>query len=395
VNRPLGATMDKKAMRSRWGDFMAIIRLPGLVDAHVHLREPGYEHKEDFTSGTCAALAGGVTTVLDMPNTNPPTSTPERLAEKARLAAAKAVCDVGLFVGATNTEGDAYLPVAERACGLKIYVNDTFGSLRIDTLEMMHRLFRSWAEKASQVGYRMRGAPKGLGPIAAHAEELMVPVCLALSHLYETPLHIVHVSRRSEIELIRKAKERGLPVTCEVTPHHLFLSIEDLPRLGALGDMRPRLATPDDVAALWEHLDVVDIFATDHAPHTLAEKGVGASAAPAAPPPGVPGLETMLPLLLTAVHEGRLDVQDIVARCVDNPRRIYGLPEQPETWVEVDVDVAYTLSNAGLKTRVGWTPFAGRRVYGRVERVVLRGEIVYQDGAVLARPGCGRVLFQE
>jgi carbamoyl-phosphate synthase/aspartate carbamoyltransferase/dihydroorotase len=103
----------------------------------------------------------------------------------------------------------------------------------------------------------------------------------------------------------------------------------------------------------------------------------------------------MLPLLLTAVHEGRLDVQDIVARCVDNPRRIYGLPEQPETWVEVDVDVAYTLSNAGLKTRVGWTPFAGRRVYGRVERVVLRGEIVYQDGAVLARPGCGRVLFQE
>jgi len=222
-----------------------------------------------------------------------------------------------------------------------------------------------------------------------------VPVCLALSHLYETPLHIVHVSRRSEIELIRKAKERGLPVTCEVTPHHLFLSIEDLPRLGALGDMRPRLATPDDVAALWEHLDVVDIFATDHAPHTLAEKGVGASTAPAAPPPGVPGLETMLPLLLTAVHEGRLDVQDIVARCVDNPRRIYGLPEQPETWVEVDVDVAYTLSNAGLKTRVGWTPFAGRRVYGRVERVVLRGEIVYQDGAVLARPGCGRVLFQE
>lgn len=374
---------------------MSIIRLPGLVDAHVHLREPGYEYKEDFASGTMAALAGGVTTVLDMPNTNPPTSTPERLADKARRAAAKAVCDVGLFVGATNTEGDAYLPVAEQACGLKIYVSDTFGSLRIDTLELMHRLFRSWAEKAAQVGYRMDGAAHGLGPITVHAEELMLPVCLALSHLYRAPLHIAHVSRRSEIELICVAKERGVFVTCEATPHHLFLSTDDLPRLGARGDMRPRLATPDDVAALWEHLEVIDIFATDHAPHTLAEKGVGVGEPSAAAPPGVPGVETMLPLLLTAAHDGLLDLDDIVARCVDNPRRIYGLPAQPDTWIEVDVDAVYELTNTDLKTRVGWTPFAGQRVHGRVERVVLRGETVYAQGQVLAKPGSGRVLFQR
>lgn len=379
---------------------MSTIRLPGLVDAHVHLREPGYEYKEDFATGTMAALAGGVTTVLDMPNTNPPTSTPERLADKARRAAARAVCDVGLFVGATNTEADAYLPVAEQACGLKIYVSDTFGSLRIDTLTLMHRLFRSWAEKAAQVGYRMAGAVQGLGPITVHAEELMLPVCLALSHLYAVPLHIAHVSRRSEIELIRAAKWRGLPVTCEVTPHHLFLSLEDLPRLGARGDMRPRLATPDDVAALWENLEVVDIFATDHAPHTLTEKGIAekgnsVSEAPASPPPGVPGLETMLPLLLTAAHDGRLTQDDIVARCADNPRRIYGLPSQAETWIEIDVDAAYVLSNEGLKTKVGWTPFAGQRVYGRVERVILRGATVYAHGEVFAAPGSGRVLFQR
>ncbi len=378
---------------------MSVIRLPGLVDAHVHLREPGYEYKEDFTTGTMAALAGGVTTVLDMPNTNPPTSTPERLADKARRAAAKAVCDVGLFVGATNTEGDAYLPVADQACGLKIYVSDTFGSLRIDTLEMMHRLFRSWADQAAQVGYRMDDAPYGLGPITVHAEELMLPVCLALSQLYRVPLHIAHVSRRSEIELIRAAKQRGFPVTCEATPHHLFLSTDDLPRLGARGDMRPRLATPDDVVALWEHLDAVDIFATDHAPHTLAEKRVGMDDPPPAPlpapPPGVPGVETMLPLLLTAVHDGLLDLDDIIARCADNPRRIYGLPPQPDTWVEVDVDATYELVNAGLKTRVGWTPFAGQRVYGRVQRVILRGETVYAQGDVLAAPGSGKVLFQR
>ena len=373
---------------------MSTIRLPGLVDAHVHLREPGYEYKEDFATGTRAALAGGVTTVLDMPNTNPPTSTPERLADKARRAAARAVCDVGLFVGATNTEADAYLPVAAQACGLKIYVSDTFGSLRIDTLDLMHRLFRTWAEKAAQVGYRMAGAPHGLGPITVHAEELMLPVCLALSHLYAVPLHIAHVSRRSEIELIRAAKMRGIAVTCEATPHHLFLSTDDLARLGARGDMRPRLAAPDDVAALWENLEFVDIFATDHAPHTLAEKGIGVSEAPTAPPPGVPGLETMLPLLLTAAHNGLLDVDDIVMRCADNPRRIYGLPAQPETWIEVDIDAAYELTNAGLKTKVGWTPFAGQRVYGRIERVTLRGESVYARGEVLAAPGSGKVLFQ-
>ncbi len=283
---------------------MTTIRLPGLVDAHVHLREPGYTHKEDFYSGTAAALAGGVTTLLDMPNTLPPTSTPERLQEKIQLAAAKAVCDVGIFVGATNTEIDAYLPVAQQACGLKIYVSDTFGSLRIDDLTLLHRLFRTWAEKAATVGYRTAANPHGLGPIAVHAEELMLPVCLALSDLYAAPLHVVHVTRRSEIELIRRAKERGYPVTCEATPHHLFLSTADLPRLGALGDMRPRLAAPDDVTALWENLESIDIFATDHAPHTLAEKGIGVVPPPSAPPPGVPGVETMLPLLLTRSMPG-------------------------------------------------------------------------------------------
>lgn len=374
---------------------MARIQLPGLVDAHVHLREPGYVHKEDYTTGTAAALAGGVTTVLDMPNTIPPTATPATLAEKAALAASKAVCDVGIFVGATSSDLDAYLPAAQRACGLKIYVNDTFGSLRIDDLASMHRLFRTWAERADEVGgFRSDEtishslSSSLLGPIAVHAEDLMVPVCLYLSDLYEAPLHIVHVSRRSEIELIRAAKERGSRVTCEASPHHLFLSTADLPRLGARGDMRPRLATPDDVAALWENLDVIDIFATDHAPHTLAEK------ASETPPPGVPGVETMLPLLLTAVHAGRLKVEDIVERCFHAPRRIYGLPEQPETTIDVDVDAQFTLRDEDMHTKAGWTPFAGMPVFGRVERVTLRGQVVYKDGVLRAQPGSGQVLFQ-
>lgn len=366
---------------------MATLRLPGLTDAHVHFRQPGYAHKEDFSSGTAAALAGGITTVLDMPNTLPPTATPESIAQKLALAAAGARCDVGIFAGATNNALDAYLPVAQKACGLKIYVSDTFGSLRIEELGLLHRFFRTWAERAGEIGYRTAESARGLGPIAVHAEELMVPVCLALSKIYEVPLHIVHVSRRSEIELIRDAKDAGFPVTCEATPHHLFLSIDDLPRLGARGDMRPRLATPDDVAALWENLAVIDFFATDHAPHTLEEK------AGANPPPGVPGIESMLPLLLTAVDAGRLTLDDVVARLHTNPRRIYGLPQQEDTWIEVDDSARYTLNDTAQLTRVGWTPFAGREVIGRVERVVLRGETVFEDGAVLASPGSGHVLF--
>ena len=366
---------------------MGKIRIPGLVDAHVHLRDPGYEHKEDFHSGTVAALAGGVTALLDMPNTQPPTATPEIFLDKSRRAAAKAVCDVGIFVGATSSYLDAYLPVAEQACGLKIYVSDTFGSLRIDTLEHMHRFFRTWAEKAAVTGYRNQDSNRGIGPIAVHAEELMLPVCLNLSQLYDVPLHIVHVTRRSEIELIARAKQRGLPVTCEACPHHLFLSTEDLPRLGALGDMRPRLATADDVAALWEQMPIIDIIATDHAPHTLAEK------AQPTPPPGVPGVETMLPLLLTAVHDGKLTVADIIARCVDNPRRIYGLPDQPETWVDVEVDTPYLIRNDTMHTKVGWSPFAGQTVYGHVEQVTLRGQVVFANGTVSAQPGSGQLLF--
>lgn len=368
---------------------MTTIRLPGLIDAHVHFREPGYTQKEDFQTGTAAALAGGVTTILDMPNTLPPTATPERLREKVALAAAKAYCDVGLFVGATSTDLDAYLPVAQAACGLKIYVSETFGSLRIDELDQMHRFFRTWAEKADSVGYRSAENPTGIGPIAVHAEELMSSVCLNLSHLYQVPLHIVHVTRRSEIELIRKAKEQGYPVTCEVTPHHLFLTDEDAARLGALGDMRPRLATADDVAAMWEHLAVVDIFATDHAPHTLEEK------AQETPPPGVPGVQTMLPLLLTAVHDDRLALEDVVTRCVDAPRRIYGLPEQPDTYIDVDVDAHYPIEPDAMLSRVKWTPFAEQMVYGRVTQVTLRGNVVFADGEVTAQPGDGRVLFAD
>jgi carbamoyl-phosphate synthase/aspartate carbamoyltransferase/dihydroorotase len=193
---------------------------------------------------------------------------------------------------------------------------------------------------------------------------------------------------KEEILLIKSAKEYGIPVTCEVCPHHLFLTRDDLPAISqghpGRGEVRPRLATKEDMDALWANLDVIDCFATDHAPHTLAEKD-GEN-----PPPGFPGLETLLPLLLTAVDEGRLTLDDIIKRSVINPSRIFSLPEQPETWVEVDENASYEIHAAEMKSRCGWTPFEGWKVKGRVRKVVLRGKDVFRDGEVLAPPGYGQ-----
>ncbi|MEA3350668.1 MAG: hypothetical protein U9Q82_08625, partial [Chloroflexota bacterium] len=158
--------------------------------------------------------------------------------------------------------------------------------------------------------------------------------------------------------------------------------------VGGVGEgkmsVRPRLATPKDQQALWDNLDVIDCFASDHAPHTQEEKDS------AEPPSGFPGLETILPLLLTAAHEGRLTIADIIARMYTNPRLIFDIPEQPETWVEVDLQAEYTIRAAQTHTKCGWTPFEGRKVHGRVKQVVLRGQKVFEDGQVLAPPSYGK-----
>lgn len=356
---------------------MSTIRLPSLVDVHVHLREPGGEHKETFASGTAAALAGGVTAVLAMPNTTPPIADLATYELAAARARAGARCDWALFLGGTDANAGALDPALQRrAAGLKLYVNETFGQLRIESLPPLLRHFEFW---------------EGPGPIVCHAEELFVPAVIALAEQYNRRLHIAHVSRAAEITVIRAAKARGTAVTCEVTPHHLWLTVEDLPRLGPLGEMRPRLATPADRDALWEGIadGTVDCIATDHAPHTLDEK------ASPAPPPGVPGLETMLPLLLTAVHEGRLDLERLVELTSSAPRRIFALPAQPETWVEVDPDAAWILPERGWQTSPNWSPFAGMAMRGRVVRTILRGVEVYDGERVLAAPGSGRDLRSD
>lgn len=351
-----------------------MLKLPGLIDPHVHVREPGATHKEDWDSATAAALAGGFTIILAMPNTQPPVTSADRLQETLEAAFTKARCDYAQYLGAGPKNGNWLFPVdlPQRAAGLKMYLDSTYGDLRLDDMRLWTPHFRNWPPDR---------------PLVVHAEKRTLAAAILFAALYERPVHIAHVSRAEEILLIRAAKEKGLPVTCEVTPHHLFLSAEDIPAISSghpgRGEVRPRLAPRRDVEALWANLDVIDCFATDHAPHTLSEKDS------ANPPPGFPGLETALPLFLTALHENRLTLEDIIQKMHTNPQRIFHLPAQPETWVEVDENARYEIRAADQFTRCGWTPFESRQVRGRVTRVVLRGREVFKDGEVLAPPGFG------
>ncbi|KAI1287621.1 CAD protein [Halotydeus destructor] len=354
-----------------------IVRLPGLIDVHVHLREPGQTHKEDFTSGTAAALAGGITMVLAMPNTNPSIVDSATLEETRKLAKAKALCDYGIYVGASadNAEDLVHLTVKNPPIGLKMYLNNTFGDLRLPSLSVWESHIRNW--------------PKNL-PLVAHAESQSTAAVIFLASLHQRPIHICHVAREEEIMVIRKAKERGIAVTCEVAPHHLFLCEDDVPSIGASkARVKPELVTKRDQEALWENMSVIDCFATDHAPHLLEEKESENA------PPGFPGLETMVPLLLNAVNEGRLTLDDVIKRLYTNPKRIFNLPDQKDTYVEVDFDEQWTIGSSAQFTRANWTPFAGKEVRGKVRRVVLRGELAYIDEKVLVEPGYGQEVFPE
>ena len=348
---------------------MKKIRLPGLIDPHVHMREPGAAHKEDWQTGTSAALAGGFTTILAMPNTTPPITSASSIQLSLELAKRKALCDYGQYLGAGPDNAQEIAKISSCAAGLKMYLDHTFGELRLDQMQLWMEHFKYW--------------PKNL-PLAVHAEKRTMAAAILLAALYDRSLHICHVSRKEEIAIIRLAKEKGLKITCEVTPHHLFLNENDLPDLGkGFTEVRPVLASPEDQTALWNNLDIIDCIATDHAPHTVAEKNSDT------PPPGFPGLETALPLMLTAVNLGRLSIDTLIIKMFTNPKRIFNLPDQSDTYIEVDMDHQYSITANKMFSRCGWTPFENYPVSGSISRVVLRGEEAYKEGKILVQPGYG------
>jgi len=379
-----------------------MLTLPGLIDTHVHLREPGAIQKEDFETGTKAAIAGGFTTVLDMPNNPEPTITPEALEKKIDLARGHPVLDrtylsitgsinmdsrfrgndnrnsriysdVGFHFGGTLESSRYFQQVKDKVFALKVYMNHTTGTLLQEDPQILQTIFATWPKDKV---------------LMVHAEGETLKKAIQLAKTNSNKIHICHVSQASEISIIRQAKESGMSITCEVTCHHLFLTEEDVKRLGPYGMMRPPLATNEDQEALWDGINdgIVDTIASDHAPHTKEEK----SQIP--PPFGVPGLETSLPLLLTAVSEGKLTVEDVIRLCHTNPAKIFNIPTDESTKVEVDESIPYTLYPIPLFTKCGWSPFAGRKVKGKIKQVVLRGHVVYRDGEIL-EPAQGQIIY--
>lgn len=351
-----------------------MITLPGLIDPHVHLRDPGQTQKEDFHSGTSAAIAGGFTTVLDMPNNTIAITTQDLLKEKMGIAQKKIVGDIGFFFGSLGQNLDEFEKVKDHVFGLKLYLNVTTGGYIINE-QTMRKIFIKWQE-----------ITHGKKPILLHAEEDVMDAVSRIVTETKQPTHIVHVSSEEELTKIIKLKDKGLPITTGATPHHLFLTQDDKAKLGALGRMKPTLKSKPDQEFLWKHFKDIDIVESDHAPHTLEEKRSEK------PPFGVPGLETTLPLLLTAMHEGKLTKEDLIDKCYTKPKEIFHLPTQPDTHIEIDETEEWTINNEKLQTKCKWSPFAGWKVTGKVKRVVIRGTNVFEDGRILVEPGFGEIL---
>ncbi|MFC1711227.1 amidohydrolase family protein [Patescibacteria group bacterium] len=346
--------------------------MPGIIDAHVHLRDPGLTYKEDFTTGTKAALAGGVVAVLDMPNNPQPTITLKKLQQKEKLAAKKCVCDYRLYFGASNSNWNSSAclqKASKKTLGLKIYMDHTTGPLLIEDLKILENHFKNWP--ASK-------------PILVHAEGGTLAKAIGLAFSFNKWLHVCHVSTESELEIVTKAKSKGLKITCEVTPHHLFLTNVYEESLKGFAAMRPPLGTKDDLKALWWGLnhDKIDYIATDHAPHTKKEKQSSK------PPFGVPGLETMLPLMLTAVYENKLSLRTLIRLVSTNSANIHKISLK-NSWIEVDFQKKWQINNKNLHTKCGWSPFDGFKVKGKVINVYLRNKKVFSDGEVLVKKGFG------
>lgn len=350
---------------------MNTITLPGLIDPHVHLREPGQTEKEDFFTGTQAAIAGGFTTIIDMPNNPEPITTTEKLDAKILLAKEKTVSDIGFHFGTLGDNLDEFTKVTGNVKGLKIYLNHTTGDFLIDQNKLL-AIFQAW--------------PAENGPILLHAEEEKIKEVIQVIKETGKRAHICHISSAAELSYVMEAKEQGIPITCGVTPHHLFLSHDDEKYLGSHGMMKPVLKHKTDVEFLWKHLAAIDIVESDHAPHTMHEKE-GET-----PHFGVPGLETTLPLLLTAVSQNRLTIVDVIRLCFEGSSQIFNITTDDQTLVFVDPYETYEIKNENLFTKCKWSPFNGWKVKGKVMEVKLRGETVFSNGDITALPGSGSII---
>ncbi len=365
-------------------DHGDLLILPGGVDLHVHLREPGMTEKEDFASGTRSAAIGGVTTVVDMPNTKPPVTGRDALSSKAARVRGKAAVDYGLY--AAPQTGDAVVGLRE-ATAFKVYMAESTGGLQIDEEALGSVLAAAAPEKKLVVAHAEDARRFVPGPAAdlvghtrARPKEAEVDAIRLLAKLRgEAALHIAHVTCVAALDAVPEG------VTTECTPHHLLLDVTK--PLKAFGKVNPPLRGPEDRAALWDAFATgrVDIVATDHAPHTREEKEEPFDEAPS----GLPGVATSLPLLLRKVRSEDLSLERFVDATASRPAELLGLPKgrievgRDADLVVVDARHVVKITPRRVRYKCGWTPFEGMEtVFPKT--VYLRGERIVEDGEPIA-----------
>ena len=400
-------------------DAAGKLLFPGLIDCHVHFREPGLTHKATMRSEAASARAGGVTTVCEMPNTIPPTVTVAALADKVRRAAeindvtlSSTKCDLLFFFGITepmhlvalktlwSSGSDETERLKKRCCGVKLFLDHSTGNQKIEG-DLITDVFQACAELKIPIVAHCEDAEMNAAALAANtdtdisahsrirspeSEQKSVAFAIDLVRKTGAHLHVAHMSTSLGIDLVRAAKREKLPVTCEVTPHHLTLTVDDYASLGTLAKMNPPLRTVDHRDALWRGVmdGTVDCISTDHAPHTLQEKQ---TEEPLKAASGVPGVETLLPILLS-ISAGKwpspslrpsgglhLTYIDILRLCFTNPNRIFSLGKTgivegaPADLILVDPAKTWIIQAKNLHSACGWTPFEGWTITGAIERV--------------------------
>lgn len=369
--------------------------LPGLIDMHVHMRDFDQAGKEDFTSGTSAAAAGGFTVVVDMPNTTPPVNRREVLVRRESVAREKAVVDYGLYYGIPRVEGELGREVLELAVGFKLFMQKDYYS---ESRSAVLRALSFAAENRALVVVHAENpelyTDRGMGPAGTpEAEASAISEISRLSEGIGLRTHITHLSSAKGVEELKRWKGR-IGITSDTCPGYLLLTREDVERIGPVAKVHPPIKEPEDREALLRSLrqGLVDAVSSDHAPHLPEEKKEFRSASP-----GFPGLETTLPLMLSLVNRGILKLEDVVRMCAEAPAKILGL----ERWGSIeegkmgsltvmDVNRRWRIDARQFVSKAKYSPFDGFEVVGAPVATVVRGRLVMKNGKVIGDSGWGR-----
>ena len=373
--------------------------LPGVIDTQVHFREPGLVHKEDLESGARAAVMGGVTAIFEMPNTKPNTDSADAIADKLARARNRMWCDHAFYVGATNHNA-ADLAELERlpgTAGVKIFMGASTGDLLVSedprlatVLASGHRRVAIHAEDEARMqaraGERIPGDPAS-HPVWRDDESALIATrrILGLARAARRRIHVLHVTTPAELALLGENKDIA---SCEVTPQHLTLAGEEAyPRLGTLAQMNPPIRSGAHRDGLWHWLNqgVPDVIGSDHAPHTLEEKAKPYPDSPS----GMPGVQTLLPLLLDHVAHGRMTLQRLIELTSAGAQRIFGIVGKGRIAVGYDADFSivdrkknWTVTEDWLASRSGWSPFTGMTLTGKPIGTIVRGQVAMWEDAL-------------